>query len=95
MTDDRYSRQRRLAEVGDSVQALIEGTTFEVREQDGSGVERAYLERAGARVVVTASGAPAEFRHAAAFRFPATRAVGAAAWRALAQLRPLLKERSS
>lgn len=96
MTEDRYSRQRRLAEVGDVGQARIEATAFEVCGTDGADVERAYLERAGARSVSFAPSAePAAFPHEASFRFAAPRAVGAGAWRALAQLRPLLKERRS
>jgi hypothetical protein len=91
LTEDRYSRQRKLAEVGDTGQARIEGATFEVRGQDGDDIERAYLERAGARAVVLTPDAPAApFRHAGHFRFPATQSVGAGAWRALAHLRSLL-----
>ena len=96
MTEDRYSRQRKLAEVGDTGQARIEGATFDVRGQDGADIERAYLERAGARAVVLTPGAPAApFRHAAHFRFEAPRSVGAGAWRALTQLRPLLSSAST
>jgi hypothetical protein len=94
MTDDpsRYSRQRRLPEVGDAGQHRLERASLEARGRNGALVELAYLCRAGVnRVTLTPLEHPEPFVHAAAFRFDAPRAVGAGAWRALAQIRRVLE----
>ena len=94
MTDDhsRYSRQRRLPEVGDAGQCRLERASLEARGRDGALVELAYLCRAGVnRVTLTLLEHPEPFVHAEAFRFEAPRAVGAGAWRALAQIRNVLE----
>lgn len=88
---DRYSRQRRLAEVGDAGQARIERARAEVFGTDGALTEVSYLARAGiGSVTVLPNVKPTPFLHASSFRHDATRAFGAGAWRALATLRAAL-----
>lgn len=88
---DRYTRQRRLAEVGDAGQARIAAARFSVADAPEAWSEREYLERAGAGSVTTVPGLEvAPFAHAAAFRYTAARRLGAGAWRALEGLRAAL-----
>jgi hypothetical protein len=90
MSDERYSRQERLAEVGAAGQARIGRARALVPDAPGADVERAYLVGSGAGEVV-ASAAPAEpFAHGGAFHFDAACDVGAGAWRALRTLRQVL-----
>jgi hypothetical protein len=90
---DRYTRQRRLAEVGDEGQARIAAARLVVADSPEASYEREYLERAGAGVAVDAGIEPAPFAHAGAFRHVAPRRLGAGSWRALAALRRVLPER--
>ena len=88
---DRYTRQRRLAEVGEAGQARLERARAEVRGPEGATVELTYLERAGVgSVTVLPKGTPVPFAHAEWFRFEASRDVGAGAWRALDTIRGAL-----
>jgi hypothetical protein len=86
---ERFSRQQRLAEVGDVGQARLARAVLPVPTADGADVQRAYLEGAGASVRTDLSQGPA-FVHASALRFDETRAVAAGAWRALTQIRTVL-----
>jgi hypothetical protein len=89
---DRYTRQRRLAEVGDAGQARIEEALLIVRGDEAAMVELAYLHRAGVRhVTILPRAAPSSFQHASAFHFAASQRVAAGAWRALCQLRSVLR----
>jgi hypothetical protein len=90
LTVDRYTRQRRLAEVGDEGQARIAAARLSVGDSPEAWSEREYLERAGAGTVTTAGLAGPPFAHAAVFRHPASRRLAAGSWRALAGLRRLL-----
>ena len=91
MSEDRFDRQRRLAEVGDLGQARIESAAFEVRGGDGAVLETVYLQRAGAeRVTLSSRKEPEAFAHERAFHHAASRRVGAGAWRALVQVRNVL-----
>ncbi len=91
--EDRYTRQRRLREVGEAGQARIAAARLDVNDSDGALVEALYLHRAGVeRVSITPRAAAEPFTHAAAFRFAATRSVGAGAWRALDKLRGVLED---
>ena len=72
MNDDsgRYSRQIRLAEVGEAGQERICRCAVEARGRDGALVELAYLERAGVGAVeLRPLDTPVPFRHAGMFRF--------------------------
>jgi hypothetical protein len=97
---DRYARQRQLAGVGDGGQALIERARFLCSAPSGApltsaaGVERAYLERAGARHFDERARPEAVFAHAANFRHAAAQHFAAGAWLALLQLRRALEERA-
>lgn len=86
-----YDRQLRLPEVGEAGQARIRDARIEVRGNDGAILEAEYLCRAGVEVVsITPRKDPNPFRHEQAFRFAASRRVGAGAWRALDEVRELL-----
>jgi len=88
---DRYSRQRRLPEVGDAGQTLIAGATLEVHGRDGAIIETEYLYRAGVeRLSISPNLEPEHFSHERHFRFFASRRVGAGAWRALTKIRRVL-----
>ncbi|HEX3594496.1 MAG TPA: hypothetical protein VHU80_05320 [Polyangiaceae bacterium] len=89
---ERFGRQERLAEVGPVGQARIVRFSAVVRGVEGADVERAYLLGAGVGDVKMEPGAaPEPFPHAHAFRFVASREVGAGAWRALVELREALE----
>jgi hypothetical protein len=87
---DRYTRQRRLAEVGDEGQARIAAARLSVGEGPEASYERDYLERAGAAVVSVSGHQPMPFDHAGTFVHVASRRVAAGSWRALRALRGLL-----
>ena len=89
---DRFSRQRCLREVGDTGQAKIAASVCEVAGSDGAIIETEYLCRAGVeRVTLLPRREPEPFPHESAFRFAASRRVGAGAWRALTKLRRALE----
>lgn len=85
--DDRYARQRRLAEVGDTGQARIGALEVIVPAVAGAEIEREYLLRAGVRGAVIGPAPEPPFPHAGHFRFGVPLAVAAGAWRALARIR--------
>ncbi len=86
--EDRYTRQRRLDEVGEHGQARLEAATGVVRGHEGALLEAQYLHRAGfGRVNILAYGEPKPFRHSEFFRHPIARMAGAGAWRALGKIR--------
>jgi hypothetical protein len=91
---DRYTRQRRLAEVGDEGQARIEAARLAVGDSPEAWSEREYLERAGASTVTTPGLEGMPFAHAALFRHAASQRLAAGSWRALAAFRRLLSEPS-
>jgi hypothetical protein len=86
---ERFSRQERLAEVGQEGQRKIAGSTAEIGGE-GAEVERAYLAGAGVGRLVARAATAEPFAHAAMFEFDAPREVGAGAWRALRHLRGVL-----
>ena len=91
MNEDRFARQRKLAEVGDPGQARIGTEEFVVRGGDGAIIESEYLHRAGAeKVTILPRSEPEPFVHQTQFRFVASRRVAAGAWRALRKLRKTL-----
>jgi hypothetical protein len=86
--DDVYTRQRRLPEVGDQGQARLARAELVVRGTDGAIIETEFLHRAGVERVTILPRSEAEpFVHEHAFRFFASRRIGAGAWRALAKIR--------
>jgi hypothetical protein len=81
---DRYTRQRRLREIGDAGQKRLEAAATTIAAGPGSLVEFVYLERAGVgAVTIDALATPAAFPHAETFRHAAARRHAAASWRAL------------
>ena len=85
------NRQVLLPEIGEAGQARISAASLEVSGADGAIIEAEYLHRAGVeRLQLTPGHEPTPFRHEAAFRFAASRRVGAGAWRALRQLKTAL-----
>ena len=91
--EDRYSRQRRLPEVGQFGQLKLDRARLQVaaRGGDASWVETLYLHRAGIGQLTLSTAAQAPpFVHQGAFVFDATRTVAAGAHRALQQLRAQL-----
>ena len=93
MPSDRYTRQRRLPEIGGAGQRRIEAAEAVVRGRDGADIEARYVTGAGVRNVVhDASAAPLAFAHADFFTFPSSRRVAAGAWRALCTLKRALEE---
>ena len=98
--EDRYTRQRRLREIGDAGQERlfaakvslggrpVGGRGRGVPSNDRSSViELVYLERAGVgSVTIDSLAAPRAFAHADAFHHEPARRHAAAAWRALRTL---------
>lgn len=91
MTTELYERQTRLPEVGAAGQARIANARLEVSGNDGAILEAEYLHRAGVLCLeLRPRHEPKPFPHERAFRFAASRRVGAGAWRALDRIRQLL-----
>ena len=92
MPSDRYTRQSRLAEIGDAGQRRIEAASAVLSGRDGADIEARYLIGAGVRNVShEPDGEPVPFAHAGFFQFPSSRRVGAGAWRALRTLKRALE----
>jgi molybdopterin/thiamine biosynthesis adenylyltransferase len=93
---DRYVRQRRLAEIGESGQTRLLAASHRVAGADGALTELVYLERAGFRAVgIDTLAEPRPFVHAALFRHAVTRAHAGGAWRALCAIKELLGRASA
>lgn len=91
--EDRYSRQRKLPEVGPQGQLALANASLQVSSRlAGSELfELCYLQRAGvARVTSSDSHLDLPSAHAQAFQFAAPRALAVGALGALAQLRRTL-----
>jgi hypothetical protein len=91
---DSFARQRLLAAVGDAGQERIARGHYVVGSASalGSGIEREYLLRAGARDFGAPGGPSAAFAHAAHFRDATARDFAEGTWRALAQLKSALEQ---
>jgi hypothetical protein len=88
---DRFTRQRRLPEIGEAGQLRISSARFALGPHAGLEIEREYLSRAGATCTLSTEPAVARpFTHHSAFAFEETRALGEGAWRALEKLRSAL-----
>jgi hypothetical protein len=82
--DDRYTRQRRLREIGDAGQARLERASVVVHGGEAAVLELLYLHRAGVgSVMIDSFGESRPFVHEAQFRHPVARRHAAASWRAL------------
>jgi hypothetical protein len=92
LLEDRFSRQRRVAEVGSAGQALIGRLTVTLPEAGAAAADVAaiYLSRAGVSVERCGQAPEASFAHAHAFSSDGPRALAQGAHRALAAIREAL-----
>ena len=86
--EDRYSRQRRLPEVGPSGHERLCAAELVIAEHPDVDLELDYLQRAGvARVTVDAAAAALTFPWADRFEHEATLGVARGAWCALVRIK--------
>jgi hypothetical protein len=89
--EDRYSRQRRLVEVGPEGQRWLGQSSISVADHEGVHIERDYLVRAGvARVEIDPAAQPVELPWAEQFEFSAPLTVARGAYAALFRIRAAL-----
>lgn len=92
MASDRFSRQTLLSEVGDVGQRRIQEAKVRLPAGPESAVAEEYLRRAGIGEVTVAPDEPrSAFPHESHFRHASSKALGQGAWRALSELRAVLK----
>lgn len=94
-SDDRYCRQSRLREVGQAGHAKLVQADLAVVGDAAGEFERDYLLRAGVRSVQSCDRVPPAFVHSQAFRFSSTATVAEGCWRALQQLKEVLRSEST
>lgn len=96
---DRYSRQRKLPEVGKRGQQRIEALHAVVQGGPEALVELAYLERAGVRQLelreTSATEASPSWPHSECFAHPGPRNVALGAWGALRRIRQALEAQAT
>ena len=89
--EDRYTRQRRLEEVGPDGQRRLEAARLALAPHESSDIEHEYLRRAGVgHLDLDAEAAPPAFPWSEFFEFPAPLSVARGAWCALSQIRSAL-----
>ncbi len=89
--EDRYSRQRRLVEVGPAGQRRLGQSRVRVAAHADVEIEREYLERAGVGGVdVDSQASPVDFPWQAEFSFAAAAGVARGAFSALRRIRAAL-----
>ena len=89
--EDRYTRQRRLEEVGPEGQRRLEQAAMVLARHADADLEREYLERAGVRQLsFDPTLSPAEFPWSEHFQFAGPLAVARGAWSALSRIRAVL-----
>jgi hypothetical protein len=89
--EDRYTRQRRLAEVGPEGQLRLERQSLAIARHADVELELDYLRRAGVQQVgVDAEQSALDFPWAAQFQFGGPLGVARGAWSALARIRAAL-----
>jgi hypothetical protein len=94
--EDRYTRQRRLAEVGPEGQLRLERQRLEIARHADVDLELEYLRRAGVQqvavreVTADAEQSALDFPFAAQFQFSGPLGVARGAWSALARIRAAL-----
>lgn len=85
--EDRYSRQRRLVDVGPDGQRRLEAARVSLGDHAGAHVERSYLLRAGvSRVELEVEAQPLDFPWAEQFQFTAPLTIARGAWSALSRI---------
>jgi hypothetical protein len=86
--EDRYTRQRQLAEVGRSGQEKLAALVVRTTDDREGRVAYVYLRRAGVvELSLDSSAQRPSFRHSSHFRFAAARAFAEGTHQALQQLR--------
>jgi hypothetical protein len=94
--EDRYTRQRRLAEVGPEGQLRLERQRLAIARHADVDLELEYLRRAGVQqvavreVTADAEQSALDFPFAAQFQFSGPLGVARGAWSALARIRAAL-----
>jgi hypothetical protein len=89
--EDRYTRQRRLTEVGHEGQRRLATARLILAPHAGVDVERDYLVRAGvSQIQVDPEGSPPPFPWPEFFEFTAPLCVARGAWCALSRIRTVL-----
>lgn len=89
--EDRYTRQRRLPEVGPDGQRRLAAACLFVAPHDGLDLQLEYLERAGiGQLRVDPQATPPSFPWAEFFEFAAPLSVARGAWCALSDIRRVL-----
>lgn len=88
--DPRFSRQVRLADVGETGQARLCAAEPPVGASGGASIQTSYLLRAGVRRVTPSAAAPPPFPHSEHFQHQNCRNVAFGAWLALRQIREIL-----
>jgi hypothetical protein len=89
--EDRFTRQRRLREVGTEGQRRLGTSRMVLFSHAGSEIERDYLERAGVtQLDFDPQGSLPAFPWADVFEFDAASSVARGAWYALARIRSAL-----
>lgn len=89
--EDRYTRQRRLEEVGPEGQHRLAAARLALAPHESSDIEREYLERAGVgHLGVDATATPPAFPWCEFFEFPAPLSVARGAWCALSHIKSAL-----
>lgn len=90
--EDRYSRQRRLPEVGARGQIALEQARPVIRRHAGLSIEQEYLCRSGVgSSTVDEQAVPRLFAHAPSFQFAGPSQVAQGAWCALQVVREILQ----
>ena len=89
--EDRYTRQRRLEEVGTQGQQRLERQQMVIAFHADVDLESEYLRRAGVQqITLGAEQATLDFPWAAQFEFAGPLGVARGAWSALARIRAAL-----
>lgn len=89
--EDRYTRQRRLAEVGPDGQRRLADARLSLAAHESSDIEREYLTRAGVgHLGMDAEVPPPVFPWSGFFEFQAPLSVARGAWCALSHVRSVL-----
>lgn len=90
--EDRYTRQRRLAEVGPEGQRRLEGAALILARHESVELEADYLQRAGVQQISVAPDAPTvEFPWTEQFQFAGPSSVARGAYAALVRIRGVIE----
>jgi hypothetical protein len=89
--EDRYTRQRRLAEVGPEGQRQLERAAMVLARHADADLELEYLQRAGVQQIrFDPAASPPTFPWSEQFQFAGALGVARGAWSALSRIRAAL-----